>query len=362
MSAATAFPSTPTASGVALEQRRGSRPTTARRHSRDLLLFYRVGQMGCSNEYGWGSQPEQQPQRELEPLCEQALECEHDAAPLPLFVGPPPGLEMDCASSQLELTSTKDDTPIPVMTLDAMLPSTGRESALCEAFGTRQDNAFDKQTKSSLFICLSECIDDASTVASDGGDSPAVVAQELPDSASARSSPAGCASAIAASAVASSPTTPVVCSLEKALGFAAPMVSPMAARPCTPISLEAMLGLSSLANQPDSATDQGQGAWTPTSTPTAPPPAMPALPALPAALNMPPMGGVNSMVCPWWWPNVEGVPSSSHNNTDNAVNLTRSGSGSVSGLGSWAPTMHATMPGTTTAFSGANGPSEIFQI
>jgi len=216
-----------------------------------------------------------------------------------------------------------------------------------------------KQTKSSLYICLSECIDDASTVASDGGESPALVLQDHGDATSAHSSPLGCVSK-------DGPRTPVVCSLEKALGFAltAPTGLSVAARPSTtisletsiakpstPISLEAMLGLSP-ASQPGARQEgiEEGGVWTPSQ----------------ASLATTPLG-VNSLVCPWWWPNVADVPNLSANTdkSGNCVPKDVAGSPDATAIwqGAWEHSMQTnTMSGNVKASSGTVQTSEVFQI
>lgn len=302
---------------------------TGRRYLRDCLLFHRARQLGCSNDYGWGVQLEQQP----------------------LLLTPPPGLELACDSQP----PTMDDTP--VLNLDAMLPSCGRMNS-CQQAGSQEPDA--KQTKSSLYICLSECIDDASTVASDGGESPALILQDHSDGASAHSSPLGCVSK-------DGPRTPVVCSLEKALGFAltTPTGLSVAARPSTPISLEAsiakpstpisleaMLGLCPAA-QPGARQEgfeESGDAW--------------ALPQ--ASLGALPLG-VNSMVCPWWWPNVADVPNPSNDadKSGSCVPKVVAGSPDATAMwpGAWEHSIHTnSMSGNMKASSGALQTSEVFQI
>lgn len=338
MASVSGFSPTPT------EQQRGPRQMTGRRYFRDFLLFHRARQLGCSNEYGWGAQLEQQP----------------------LLLAAPPGLELACDSQPptMDLSMTHlgvvtlalilDDTP--VLTLDAMLTPCGRVNSSSQLSSQEPDG---KQPKSGLYICLSECIDDASTVASDGGESPALILQDHSDGASAHSSPLGCVSK-------DGPRTPVVCSLEKALGFAlttptglsvnARPSTPISleasiAKPSTPISLEAMLGLCP-ASQPGARQEgiESGGAWTPSQ----------------ASLGTLPLG-VNSLVCPWWWPNVADVPNPS-NDTDKPGSCTQKGvTGSPDAAaiwpGAWEHSMHTnSMSGNVKASSGAVQASEVFQI
>merc|ERR1719301_501002 len=75
---------------VPTERRRARRQTTGRRYPRELLMFHREWQLGCSNDYGWGAQFEQ-----------------HATVRQPsqsLLQGPPPGLELVCAVGALSHT------------------------------------------------------------------------------------------------------------------------------------------------------------------------------------------------------------------------------------------------------------------
>merc|ERR1719159_840514 len=152
--------------------------------------------------------------------------------------------------------------PVTV-TIDTMLPPSGRENLSYEAFhegpSPVHQASGDKQTvKGKLHICLSECIDDASTVASDGRGSPALLLQDISDGESAHSSPKEMDTRSGSN---ESPRSLLAHSLEDALGVAPtfPGVAAKSAKPKTQISLEAMLGLTPEANHPDHPSDQKEG-------------------------------------------------------------------------------------------------------
>jgi len=186
-------------------QQHAARPTTGRRHPKELLLLYRASQLDCNNEYAWGSrafdsdyewglQIEQQVEQLLDSSFEQPPELEEQPELPefnPLLIGPPPGLGLACAVSNPVFE--KDDAP-KAMTTDAMLASCGRENISCEAAFAGLVNPaatlpMNAQTtpKNGLHICLADCIDDTSTAASEN--SPLLFPRDLIDAGSAHSSP-----------------------------------------------------------------------------------------------------------------------------------------------------------------------------
>merc|ERR1712224_933145 len=94
-----------------------------------------------------------------------------------------------------------------------------------------------------------------------------------------------------------------------------------------------------------------KGAWTPSQ----------------ASVGMAPMGGLNSLVCPWWWPSFTEEPSPSDNprKFGNLVSENAAGCPDTTSIwpaGAWGHSMHTNMSGTPTASSGTTRTSEIFQI
>jgi len=337
------------------ERRRAARPTTGRCHSKEVLLLHRAVQLGCKNQYGWGAracdhgyelglqieqQCDQQPEHLWLPeglLEQEEAEFEHLLMGSPPGLEAPPGLEMCGASSHPSIGKDNlffmDDTPMAMAT-DAMLASCGRENISCESFFAGPVNqvappANTQMTpKSSLHICLMDCIDDTSTVASEN--SPALFPRDLIDGGSTHTSPMNWVASgkkeseravpsleealnfapsthksvpSLAEALSFAPATP---SLAEALAFAptgTPKVTPKAstqislealafAPPGTPkmtpkastqISLEAMLSLSPAAKAPVTSKEGAakDHSWNPSQAP----------------FGMVPMGGV----CPWWF-------------------------------------------------------------
>jgi len=347
---------------MSTERRHASRPSTGRRHAKDVLLFHRAGQMGCNNEYGWGSQPEQKPElfsesqpeeqlgdnddygwvSQAEQQLEELEQLKQMSESQPLLIGPPPGLEHAFGANPT----------MPRLT-SAMLAPCGPESLSLEAFFGGPLNhppedihlppATLQTPKSSLHICLMDCIDDASTVASDH--SPALFPRDLIDAGSAHSSPTNLDMG---SVKEGSPQIQFVPSLAEALSFA-PITPKGAAKASTPISLECTLGLSP-PTMPPAALQEGavkEDAWALSQ----------------ASFGMVPMGGV----CPWW-PNFNEVCSPS-NNTGMSGNLMYGGFAGYPDAttfwpaGAWGHSMHTNSNHVNAkASSGATETSEIYQI
>jgi len=282
-----------------------SRPTTGRRHSKEVMLSHRGPQLGCSNQYGWGSRAEQ--------LClrEQLSKQECESTFEHLLIGPPPGLELcdTCDSSIGNDNSFFSNSAPLAMTTDAISASCGREHFPSDSFFAGRSNQVVTSTnaqdmpKSSLQIRLVDCIDDTSTVASEN--SPALFPRDLIEGGSAQSSPNNALEStqskkesprtlpslaealnfeprnaqvpsLVEALVTPKNTRPP--SLAEALNFGTPTVTPKAK---APISLEAMLELSPLTKQEDVV--KSTSTWNPSQAP----------------LGMVPLGGM----CPWWLSN-----------------------------------------------------------
>jgi len=265
-----------------LLNRQASRPTTGRRHSKEVLLLHRAAQLGCHNELGWGSkvcsddndlslQIDQQSANqskecsvpETMPAQYSTQELELDCLP----IGPPPGLEL-CALSGSSIGKDNflflDDTP-KAMTTDAMLAGCDRENISCDScFSDNQGVAPIVTPKSGLHICLADCIDDTSTAASES--SPELFPRDLADSSnySSNSQPSPLASQnipeqkVSPMMVPSileglnfAPRTPSVPSLAEALAFPPTTSTMNQARKSskTPISLEAMAPVTPTMNR-----------------------------------------------------------------------------------------------------------------
>lgn len=321
---------------MSTEQRHAALPTANFCHPKEVLLFHRAEQLGCSNQYGWGSstcdaeyewglQIEQRVEQLLEPSDpEQQLDAQ------PLLIGPPPGLELASAVSHPSLG--KNDARI--LTTDAMSVSCGRENISREAgfagLANQGSTLVNPQTtpKSGLHICLADCIDDTSTVASES--SPALFPRDLGDAGSTHSSPMNLVHSAAlfpqdlrdAGSTRSSPMNLVgsvkkdsprtvpslvealnfapksmsqasmsVPSLAEALNFAHPTpTSRVTPKTSTPISLDAMLDFGNSSPAAKHATTlqenaANEDAWKTSQAP------------LDMAPSTIPLGGV----CPWWW-------------------------------------------------------------
>eukprot|EP00746_Dinoflagellata_sp_MGD_P089260 gnl/MRDRNA2_/MRDRNA2_35245_c0_seq1.p1 gnl/MRDRNA2_/MRDRNA2_35245_c0~~gnl/MRDRNA2_/MRDRNA2_35245_c0_seq1.p1 ORF type:complete len:469 (+),score=84.95 gnl/MRDRNA2_/MRDRNA2_35245_c0_seq1:90-1496(+) len=261
-----------------LVNRNACRPTTGRRHSKEILLLHRTAQLGCHNEFGWGSvvcsddndlslQIDKQSAEQIKdcslpemiPMQYSAQESELDCLP----IGPPPGLEL-CAVSDSSVGKANflflDDTPT-AMTTDAMLAGCDRENTSCDSFLSCPDNQCVPSMvtpKSSLHICLADCIDDTSTAASES--SPELFPRDLVDGINSHVSPSQKIpeQKVSPTTVPSileglnfAPRAPSVPSLAEALAFAPTTSSMNQTRKSskTPISLEAMAPLTPTMNR-----------------------------------------------------------------------------------------------------------------
>lgn len=361
------------------------RPTTGRRHSKEVLLLHRALQLGCCNEFGWdarehgddcdlASKVERQPEKQHEKpfLLEQLLE--HQPEQEPKFntsiFGPPPGLEA-CNVNDPSIGKVNtffQDDAIMAMTTDAMLASCDRENISSNSFSAGPVNQaaspMNAQTtpKSSLHICLADCIDDTSTAASEN--SPALFPRDLIDGTgepekkvSPKTVP------LLFDALNFAPGTPPVPSLAEALPFPtattslaealafAPATPKLSQKAKSPISLEAMLEFSPT----DSTQSNGQeGAlkkdtWNPSL----------------ASPGMLPMGAMP----PWWFSSFPEVRSPS-NNTNGLLSKSVAGFPNATTFwptGAWSHSMHAAnIPGKpetlSRASSGTTDTTEVFRV
>jgi len=408
------------------------RPTTGRRHSKEVLLLHRALQLDCCNEFGWdarehgdvcdlASKAERQPEKQqekpflleqlLEPqpeqaerqpekqqekpfLLEQLLEhqpeqaerqpekqhekpflleqlLEHQPEQEPKFntsiFGPPPGLEAcNVNDPSIRKDTFFQDDAIMAMTTDAMLASCDRENISSNSFSAgpvNQASPMNAQTtpKSSLHICLADCIDDTSTAASEN--SPALFPRDLIDGTgepekkvSPKTLP------LLFDALNFAPGTPPVPSLAEALplpsattslaeAFAfAPTTPKLSQKAKSPISLEAMLEFSPT----DSNQSNGQeGAlkkdtWNPSLV----------------SPGMLPMGAMP----PWWFSSFPEVRSPS-NNTNGLLSKSVAGFPNATAFwptGAWSHSMHAAnipgKPETLSRASGTTDTTEVFRV
>lgn len=323
---------------MAIVNKQASRPTTGRRHSKEVLLSYRTLQLDSKNEYGWTSRAcENDFHSDLtaEQLCLQQLLLEPEPKQVPDFaclsIGPPPGLEL-CDVSHSSIG--KDDSFFSdggglAMPTDAMLASGGCENSFFAGRTNQTVPAANTQAnpKSSLHICLVDCIDDTSTVASEN--SPELFPRDLIDAGSAQSSANNGVEPIKKKSTKSVPSLAEALSFEprvsvpslaEALDFGTPLVTPKAS---TPISLEAMLELSPAKNPAISQEGTMKSNWNASQVP----------------FGMLPMGGV----CPWWLPNFPTLHGSS--NSNNSSNNNKSNNDNNTGP---LPACHAGYAGATT--------------